>query len=135
MGFLLDAERVLLAMVAGATVLMVAAVRPSLPADIGNHVGGAVWRRFNVGALIAVALVVVLAAVRLADGVDRALVHVAGGLVLLLVLIVKSRQDAKISAQVHAAADDEAVRREVARVIPLVVATLVLSLVLALAPA
>lgn len=135
MEFLLDAERVLLAMIAGATVLMVTAVRPGLPADSGERIAGGIWSRFNVEALIAVSLVVVLAAVRLADGDDQALVHVVGGLVVLLVLAVKSRQDAKISAQVHSEAGEAAVRREVARVIPMVVATLVLSLALALGPA
>jgi hypothetical protein len=135
MDFLLDAERVLLAMITGATVLMVAAVRPSLPAESANEIGGAVWRRYNVGALIAVSLVVVLAAVRLADGDDQALVHVVGGLVMLVVLGLKSRQDGKIHAQIHSDAGEAAVQREVTRVVPMVVAMLVLSLALALGPA
>ncbi len=135
MEFLLDAERVLLALIAGAIVLMVAAVRPNLPADSAARIGGAIWRRFNVGAFAAVGLVVVLAAVRLADGDDQALVHVIGGVAMLVVLVVKSRQDAKISAQVYGEAGQAEVDREVARVVPLVVATLVLALVLALGPA
>lgn len=136
MSFVLDTERVLLAMVGGGTLLMVAAVRPRLPADSGELIAGGIWARFNAGALSAVSLAAVLSAVRAADGDEQALVHVVGGLVLLGVLAAKSRQDTKISALVHGAnAEPATVRREIGRVIPMVVAVLVLSLGLSLAPA
>lgn len=139
MDLLLDVERVLLGMVAGAVVLFVAAVRPHLPEDDRDRIAGSVWPLFNRGAFAASAAVVVLAAVRLADGSDRALVHVIGGVALLTLLLVKSRLDARIARQVAAATGGEAgggaVQRDIRRVIPMVVATLVLSLGLALAPA
>jgi 4-amino-4-deoxy-L-arabinose transferase-like glycosyltransferase len=139
MDFLLDVERVLLGMVGGTAIFMIAAVRPNLPKEGGERMAGEVWARFNVGAGAAVILVTVLAAVRLADGSDRALVHVAGGALLLAVLVLKSRLDTRMSQRTAAAGpggpDPEAMSRDVTRVIPFVVATQVLSLVLALAPA
>ena len=139
MDFLLDAERVLLGMVAGAAIFMVAGVRPNLPKEGGERIAGGAWARFNALAMGAVALVVVLAAVRLADGSDDALVHLIGGLVLLAVIFLKSRLDTGMSDRTAAAGpegpDPETMQRDVARVIPFVVATQVLSIALALAPA
>lgn len=139
MDFVLDLERVLLAMVGGAAIFMVAGVRPNLPAEGGERVAGAAWARFNVLAFGATLLVVVLAGVRLADGSDDAIVHVVGGIVLFLVLLVKSRLDTRMTQRTAQAGpggpDAEEMRRDVTRVIPLVVATQVLSLALALGPA
>jgi len=139
MDFVLDLERVLLGMLAGAVILMIAAVRPNLPADGGDRIAGAVWARFNIGAFAVAVIVIVLASVRLADGADDALVHVIGGGVLLALLLVKSRMDARMTRRAAAAtgseADAEAMRRDVARMIPIVVVTLLLSLGLALGPA
>jgi len=139
MDFLLDAERVLLGMVGGAAIFMVAGVRPNLPKEGGERMAGAVWARFNLLAFGAVALVILLAGVRLADGSDRALVHVVGGGVLLAVLFAKSRLDDRMSRRTAEAGvggpDPEAMRRDVTRMIPLVVVIQVLSIALALAPA
>lgn len=139
MDFLLDAERVLLAMVGGAAIFMVAGVRPNLPKEGGLVAAGAIWARFNLFAFAAVILVIVLAAVRFGDGSDRALVHLAGAVVLLGVLFVKSRYDTRATQRTAEAGpegpDPELMRRDVSRIIPLTVATMVLSIGLALAPA
>ena len=139
MDFLLDLERVVLAMVAGAVIFFVAVVRPNVPEDVRDPVASRVWPRFNVLAMAAAALVIVLATVRLADGEDRALVHVMGGALLFAVVLVKSRLDARIAALVAGSTGSEgesaAIQQGVARVIPMVVAVMVLCLGLALGPA
>jgi|1186.fasta_scaffold1042136_1 hypothetical protein len=139
MDFLLDVERVLLGMVGGAAIFMVAGVRPHLPKEGGLEAAGAIWARFNFGAFVAVTAVIVLAAIRLGDGHDRAWVHVLGGAVLLAVLFVKSRFDARQNQRILDAGpegpDWELVNKDMSRIIPLTAAVQILSLVLGVAPA
>jgi|SRR5688572_1127503 hypothetical protein len=138
MDLLLDAERVLLGMVAGAAIFMVAGVRPNLPKDGGLKAAGAIWARFNLGAFAAVTLVIVLAAVRLGDGHDRALVHVGGGALLLGVLFVKSRYDSRANQRVVEAGpegpDWDLMKRDMSKIIPLTAAVQILSIILGIAP-
>lgn len=139
MDFLLDVERVLLGMVGGAAIFMVAGVRPHLPKEGGLALPGAIWARFNLFAFAAVTLTIVLGAVRLGDGHDRALVHVVGGAVLLAVVFVKSRFDTRVASRETDAGpggpDWDAVKRDMSRIIPLTAVTQILSIALALAPA
>lgn len=138
MHFLLDVERVLLGMVGGSAIFMVAGVRPNLPKEGGLAAAGAIWARFNLFAFVAVTLVIVLSAVRLGDGHDRALVHLAGGVVLLGVLFAKSRFDTRAARRTAEAGpegpDWELMKRDMARIIPLTAAIQVVSLVLGVAP-
>lgn len=139
MDFLLDVERVLLGMVGGSAIFMVAGVRPHLPKEGSLALPGAIWARFNLLAFAALTLTIVLAAVRLGDGHDRALVHVVGGAIVLAVVFVKSRFDTRVASRETGAGpegpDWDAVKRDMARIIPLTAATQILSIGLALAPA
>lgn len=139
MDFVLDAERVLLGMVGGAAIFMVAGVRPNLPKEGGLAAAGAIWARFNLFAFAAVTLEIVLSAVRLGDGHDRALVHLAGGVLLLAVVFAKSRFDTRAAQRTAEAGpegpDWELMKRDMARIIPLTAATQIVAIALALAPA
>lgn len=136
---LLDLERVLLAMVAGAIVFMVAAVRPNLPAHGGLQLAGAVWRRFAAGAMAAGGAVAVPAGIRLVSGDTGALVHLVGAAALLALVAVKRGLDLRIDDLLDrvgpAAAYDPAVRRIIGATIPVTVGMLLLCLSLAALPA